>query len=452
MKVKVFFVSFLLSIFFVITSVSFSFAQGTIAVSMDIPRYINPGSELTVNMSVERGVTEGYVKIEEFFPIGVVIIPVEVLDAQFSFTQNYLTVVWKDIPKADKLKIKFKMQVPSTMQGVAKIEGRVNFLDNNKLMRENFEDFIVHFQSDEAEEEVKTPIETPKNVIVGEAKKSKGSIEKQAKGALVITLAAKRNYTVTNENEMLVQTEIEQSNLQGFLKYEDFIPMGFKVKSESTSGSTFSFIENKVKFVWSEAPKDSKTTVSYKLIRDGNDAKKLILEGTLQYLDNGESKAIAIKDEDINFAFSKTETPSPTANTEKIKTIDAKDNSKPKPTENKTIGKEIVKNEPKQVAAKVAKTTNEKGLVYKVQICATQNKSEASKVSVEFGITEPIEAEMQDGWHKYTIGSYPNYDDAKQFRDSKSSIPTSPFVTAYYNGKRISVQEAMMISSQKLMK
>ena len=147
-------------------SVHFSYSQGTIAVSMDIPQYIAPGKDLTVNMRVERGVTEGYVKIEEFFPLGIVATPVEMQGAEFAFSNNYLTIVWKDIPKDEVLKLKFKLSIPSTIEGKAKFEGRVNFLENNKLTRTEFEDFDVTFQSEDADEETTKEIETPKKVIV----------------------------------------------------------------------------------------------------------------------------------------------------------------------------------------------------------------------------------------------------------------------------------------------
>ncbi len=449
----------LIILFFICSSFNSIYSQGTIAVSMDIPQYIAPGKELTVNLRVDRGVTEGYVKIEEFFPLGIVATPVESQGAEFSFSNNYLTIVWKDIPKEDVLKLKFKLSIPSTMEGKAKFEGRVNFLVNNKLTKTEFEDFNVTFQSEDADEETTKEIETPRKVIVGLPNKTKGSIEKIAKVELPITINAKRTFTVLNADELLVQIEIDQTNLTGFLKHEDMIPMGFKIKNENNSGSTFTFMENKVKYVWSEVPKENKIITSYRLIRDGNDAKKLTLDGSVQYLDKGESKKIELKNEDINFDFIQaegTEKPSVAKSASNV----AAPNSNPNPNPNPNP-KPVAKSEPKPVVKKVVNVATKpasefpkasKGIKFKVQICATQNKSDAQKVSQEFNITEEIESEMQDGWYKYTIGVFGNYNDAKSFSDSKSSIPTRPFVSAYYNGKRISVQEALMINSQKLMK
>ena len=106
----------------------------------------------------------------------------------------------------------------------------------------------------------------------------------------------------------------------------------------------------------------------------------------------------------------------------------------------------------KPAAAKPIAKSESQGITYKIQICATQNKSDVDKVAQEFNVSESIEAEVQDGWYKYTVGSFKSYNEAKKFRNSKASIPTSPFISAYYNGKRISVQEANMINNQKLLK
>jgi len=59
--------------------------------------------------------------------------------------------------------------------------------------------------------------------------------------------------------------------------------------------------------------------------------------------------------------------------------------------------------------------------------------------------------EHNDGWIKYVTGMFDRYNSAKaqrqEFLDSNYNFP-GPFVTAYNNGERITVQEAMMIAKQ----
>jgi cell division septation protein DedD len=421
---------------------------------MDIPRFIEPGKDLTVNMLLTRGATRGLIKIEKYFPVGIVAVPVDVAGAEFSFNNNYLIIFWKEFPDKDEVEVKYKLIVPATIEGKGKIEGKVSYFEKGKMTNYAFEDLDVTFQKADAEDETEKSLETPLKVIVGAPNKTKGSIEKVAK-PIPTTLQAKRNINVLNATEMLVQINIQQTNLTGFLKLEENIPAGLKAVADAAGSSTFSFVDNKVKFIWSDAPKENQITVSYKLMRDGFNATSLSLEGSANYLDNGDTKKVDIKNENIVWDFKQPEatekaTVKPDATSKKEKQVAKKDDSKTEKVTPKKTSKPVDSPESKPITNK--SSNQSKGIVFKVQICATQNKSEAIKVAAEFNLTEEIESEMQDGWHKYTIGSFDSYEDAKNMRDVKGNLSSVPFVAAYYNGKRVSVQEALMIRSQKLMK
>ena len=60
-----------------------------------------------------------------------------------------------------------------------------------------------------------------------------------------------------------------------------------------------------------------------------------------------------------------------------------------------------------------------------------------------------FDLENHDGWIKYTTGDFENYKEARNKRENlkKYNFP-GPFVTAYNNNERITVQEALMISKQ----
>ena len=426
-----------------------------VEVLMDIPRFIEPGKDLTVNMLLTRGATRGFIKIEKYFPVGIVAVPVDVAGAEFSFNNNYLVIFWKEFPDKDEVEVKYKLIVPATIEGKGKIEGKVSYFEKGKMTNYAFEDLGITFQKADSDDETEKTLETPLKVIVGAPNKTKGSIEKVAK-PIPTTLQAKRNINVLNATEMLVQINIQQTNLTGFLKLEENIPAGLKAVAAGAGTSTFSFVDNKVKFIWSDAPKENQITVSYKLMRDGFNATSLSLEGSANYLDNGDTKKVDIKDENIVWDFKQSEatekaTVKPDATARKEKQVAKKDDSKTEKVTPKKTSKPVDSPESKPITNK-SSNQSKGGIVFKVQICATQNKSEAIKVAAEFNLTEEIESEMQDGWHKYTIGSFDTYEDAKNMRDGKGNLASVPFIAAYYNGKRISVQEALMIRSQKLMK
>ncbi len=94
----------------------------------------------------------------------------------------------------------------------------------------------------------------------------------------------------------------------------------------------------------------------------------------------------------------------------------------------------------------------EKGVYFKVQIAAGQNNLNKNLFAKLYTFTENFMLESHSGMYKYTTGYHQVY---KTARDDRERISTKydkfkgPFVTAYNDGERITVQEALMITSQK---
>lgn len=61
-----------------------------------------------------------------------------------------------------------------------------------------------------------------------------------------------------------------------------------------------------------------------------------------------------------------------------------------------------------------------------------------------------MKTEQVNGLNKYTNGSFADYNGAHDQRNEiRTNGGTDAFVTAYNNGNRITVQEALMITTQK---
>ena len=90
-----------------------------------------------------------------------------------------------------------------------------------------------------------------------------------------------------------------------------------------------------------------------------------------------------------------------------------------------------------------------------VQIGAfTKQTVSAQRLQKKFKITEQITSEMQNGFSKFMIGSHEQYKDARDHREQVKATNgvKSAFVVAYNGVKRITVQEALMITNQKWFK
>jgi hypothetical protein len=88
---------------------------------------------------------------------------------------------------------------------------------------------------------------------------------------------------------------------------------------------------------------------------------------------------------------------------------------------------------------------------YRLQICALRKKTETNYFTKNHNVREEIYLNMHEGWHKYTVGNFKEYMSARDHRrTAKSNYKINgSFVTAYNEGSRITVQEALMITKDK---
>ena len=93
----------------------------------------------------------------------------------------------------------------------------------------------------------------------------------------------------------------------------------------------------------------------------------------------------------------------------------------------------------------------ESGITFKVQITAAHREVGQAYFIQRHRYDGPFSIEHNDGWIKYVTGMFDRYRSARDQRqaylDANYNFP-GPFVTAYNNGERITVQEALMIAKQ----
>jgi len=195
--------------------------------------------------------------------------------------------------------------------------------------------------------------------------------------------------------------------------------------------------------------------VSYKLRANSLPDGEYTVSGEFGYLLNDETQRIDVGSSTFtigNMAYMALQQME-----QNMRPTDASDaalNMKEKPAATKVeeeVAATTPKNDPPAMVSKGVPAP-ETGIAYKVQISAAHREVGKPYFVQRHRFNGDFNIEHHQGWIKYTTGRFSQYGEARDqriaFIAAGHDFP-GPFVTAYNNGERITVQEALMLSSQK---
>ncbi len=191
---------------------------------------------------------------------------------------------------------------------------------------------------------------------------------------------------------------INKNEISGSSKFEIVVPEGFVVESVNSSGANFIFDNNKAKFIWILTPKAETIDLSYNI--------------TVPKLYKGEEKIFR------KFFYVK--------------------NNKVEEDEFYSVI-DIVEND---MLTQVVPEISENNIVYKIQIGAFANDISTNNLHVNTG-NYKVEKLEEDNFYKFFIGNYVSVNEALSVM-KKIGIKGA-FVTAYNNGKRITIKESYKV-------
>lgn len=455
--------------------VSFSFItfilSDEIKVTTNLPNEVIQDSTYTVEVIIDKGDVIGFAKFQQNLPVGFDVQPGEVADASFTYADGKVKFIWMAIPEQEQVKITYTITATSEAPESASVEGKFSYIDD--MERKSYD---LPNQSIKVIKGDDIPVDLPAMAEVSRVVTSMGG------------------------NQYEVSISIKKQGISGFSKVEEFLPENSSATVAQNELSVFSQVDEKAKFVWMSIPSDEQLNVSYLVTLDGDDAQQKLqsMEGSFSYLDENESKTVAILGEEVsapidsepdatsteeessNIAEASTESDQ-TETTEVAKPLDedvqekveevvaqvVEDAAITEPIETAKEQEQVVieeqKEKPMLAANKndVAKKevsrvpTPETGISYKVQILAGHKVVNETFIKKKYQFNEEFILDNHEGWVKYITGAFSEY---KQARDKREDLITAqhnfpgPFVTAYNSGERITVQEALMITNQQWIK
>ena len=432
-----------------------------VSVTAKIPDNIEAGKSFVMEVTVNKAQVNGFAKLQLEIPPGFVASEAESKGGSFSASGRIVKIIWTSVPAEAELLVKINIAVPASATGDLPIKGKFSYIENNVKQESEFPELTVKLggaanpdvASQPAAEPVTTTEPVATNACTTATETESQSFTKPTEPDASVSVSRKIT-ALGSANNFEVNLTIKKGAVKGFAKLSEKIPTGYKAEQISVSGASFSFENGEAKFIWTSIPASEEISISYKLSPDGASIQNpSYIEGSkFSYIESDQTKKITLDKQEISADSqpmastntpaaepATTTNPTPTDNTNAIANEPAKEPTTETPAT--TPAAEPV------TTASAPKNGN---IHYSVQIGAFKNGVSAGALGKKFGISENIKTEMHEGFTKCILGKYDEYKTARDNRETiKNKGVTDAFVTAYNSGKRITVQEALMVSNQK---
>ncbi|PJB15963.1 MAG: hypothetical protein CO118_01580, partial [Flavobacteriales bacterium CG_4_9_14_3_um_filter_32_8] len=109
-----------------------------------------------------------------------------------------------------------------------------------------------------------------------------------------IAVTQKFPTSISSGTEAIVEITIKKNDISGFAKIQQNFPDGFTAEPLDTKGATFSFKENKIKFIWMALPVENEFTISYKIKPNETTTGNFTVDGKFSFISESERKNIDI--------------------------------------------------------------------------------------------------------------------------------------------------------------
>jgi hypothetical protein len=464
--------AFLSSLIVAITLIGFV-QQSDLSVIPIHPEQVVPGGNFELVLNVSKKDIKNYSRIQLDLPKGFSAQLIDGKNGTFSFIDNQIKLIWFTLPMEDEFQVKIKVFSDATFAGSTEFKGIVTYLVGNERK----------------EKKIKTnKIEFTQNAIVAETQTLSSLSPKQDVEAITSIKCLRKltKSTFLPGEKSRVQVRVFKKNINGLGKLIETLPEGFTAKEVQNNGAVFSFSNNQVKFLWMTLPAEDEFMVEYEIEAEAQFTEgSFFVEGLFTYLEGEDTKQYVIPSDKINLKNTPIQKDEPIVKSESV-TIGKSESIKSVKSENTIVNNEVKKDNvvsvktettsvviktdkkesvksnspevPKQKADNKAIESNTnkfdkipEGVNYRVQICATKRPVNSDYFVKNHKFNEKIYVNMHEGWHKFTVGGFEVYQDARNRREEvkqNNNIP-GPFVTAYNKAERITVQEALMITKQK---
>lgn len=355
------------------------------------------GGSFTVEITVTKNDITGYAKIQDNLPAGFSAEEVDSYGGLFTVEDGKAKILWTTMPSASVFKVKYKVNVDNAVKGKQKIDGFFSYLPDQNA-------------------DTKITIATSE-ITVGDAANTVATNNTTATNS---TTSPSNNTATATNNANATNNTTTANNT---------------ATNNTTTNNTAAKTETKARASNNESANNTSASntnnSSNSTSEESNNASNT--ENTQKSVEPKKTEVVKVIEKEKASPTSTTATTSAPKKTKTVKENSATASAAP------------------AVITNPGATNNNQELYYSVQICALKRAVDVSYFEKNHAMKQKIYVQMHEGWHKYTVGEFGVYKEARDYRETVKTENkiVGPFVTAYNKGIRITVQEALMISKQQ---
>lgn len=432
---------------------------GDVSVKLDAPGEVTAGSEFEIKLTLNKGDLDGFSRFQQSIPAGLTAIPVASSNADFSFSDKKVRLIWLRIPENDEIVVSYKVKVDERLKGTFTLDGKFSYIQNNERKSVDIQPYAINIlPSPDIDPSLIVDINDYERMMMP------GTLPTDA----VQVACLRQTPNAGTQGDYLVNVLVNKNFTRQFAKIEETVPEGYTAVAVDPKDAIFTFKEQKVKFLWMNLPSEKFFSVSYRLIPK-NQAKlpAPVINGSFSYLVDEKTVSVDILERDINMAEI---TPENAGNLIAMAIASEPVKAKEEPVDlaaNNQQGKDDLLAQNKQEKTTRQQTpkkvrtnggsrnafmlTHEDGVYYRIQLAAGHKPVNITRYFSKMNLEKKVQLENHDGWRKYSVGSFTVYKDARDYRVHiwNTTPVKDAFITAYNSGKRITVQEALMLTEQR---
>ena len=454
-----------------------SFFSGDAAsLRMTAPSDVDAGGEFNVTVVIRKGDLESFARFQAKLPYGLTAVDGSADNADFTFDGQTARFVWIRMPNTPEVELNYTVRVDQRMKGNFVLGGTFSYIAENARREVMVPDasVVIHPSG------LIPPDRQLDIMAYQETIPAQRNIDMRT---LKVRCIRATPAPISGSNDLQVRILVNRGEAVKFAKINEALPAGFTAEPIETKDAIFACQDGEVRFLWMNLPPEPMFQVAYRLIPlDGKEPSIPQMRGEFSFLHDNVTRTVKIVERPVQLENMDAqalealvrEVPIEGGHTPTLANASGGTLEVQGPSEGgvdysvqyqsiaqmrsstvSTGGEARLTSSGRRRRAEISMDeymlTPEEGVYYRVQVAAGHRPININRYFKRLSLKADVRTERHEGWYKYSVGSFVEYRDARDYR--MKVWATTPirdaFVAAYNNGQRITVQEALMITSQR---